>query len=98
MGKYTCAREGMENAIKGGAEEGFDRKEMLQALIVSAVEDLKKTAGPAVVRDTLVYELDNTGGNLDTVFLYRRWRRTDRLFHRHLHGDRRGHQGPAGDA
>ena len=69
MGKYTCAREGMESAIQGGAEEGFDRKEMLQALIVSAVEDLKKTAGSAVVRDTLVYELDNSGGNLDTVFL-----------------------------
>ncbi len=69
MGKYTHANAAIEAAIASGKGEGFGRADMLLALIVSAVDDYKKTVGRDEARVALKYELDNLGGNVDTTFL-----------------------------
>jgi hypothetical protein len=69
MGKYERARAAIEVAVEGGAADGFDRADLLLALLVSVIEDLNKTVGPKSTREALTYELDNTAGKVDTVFL-----------------------------
>ena len=69
MGKYTYADSAIRIAIAEGVSEGFDREDMLLALIVHAVAGYKETAGRNDARVALRYELDNLGGNVDTTFL-----------------------------
>jgi hypothetical protein len=69
MGKYTLAKDLIEQSVSSGSEHGWDREDMLVALIVSAVEDLKKTSGSKVAHQALTYELDNLGGKIDSQFL-----------------------------
>ena len=69
MGKYTHVNAAIATAIAGGDGEGFGRADMLLALIVSAVDGYKETAGRDEARVALKYELDNLGGNVDTTFL-----------------------------
>ena len=69
MGKYTYADSAIRIAIAEGASEGFDRADILLALIVHAVAGYKETAGRNEARVALKYELDNLGGNVDTTFL-----------------------------
>ena len=69
MGKYSQANAAIETAITDGSSEGFSRADMLLALIVSAVDGYKETAGRDEARVALRYELDNLGGNVDTTFL-----------------------------
>ena len=69
MAKYTHVNAAIETAIADGEGEGFGRADMLLALIVSAIDGYKKTAGRDEARVALKYELDNLGGNVDTTFL-----------------------------
>ncbi|MDA1073881.1 MAG: hypothetical protein O3A63_03850 [Proteobacteria bacterium] len=68
-GKYTIAREVIDKAIVDGREHGWEPEDMLVALIVSSVEQLKATSGVQIAHQALKYELDNLGGNVDTQFL-----------------------------
>jgi hypothetical protein len=68
-GKYTIARELIDRAIGDGREHGWNSEDMLVALIVSSVAQLKATSGVQSAHQTLKYELDNLGGNIDTQFL-----------------------------
>ena len=69
MGKYTYADSAIRIAIAEGVSEGFDREDMLLALIAHAVAGYKETAGRDEARVALRYELDNLGGYVDTTFL-----------------------------
>ncbi len=69
MGKYTYADAAIRIAIAEGESEGFGPADILLALIVSAVDGYKETAGRDEARIALRYELDNLGGNVDTTFL-----------------------------
>jgi hypothetical protein len=69
MSKYAIAREALGQAVKAGAEAGFDRTEMLLTMIISAVSDYKEAAGKKAARDALSYELSELAGAIDTQFI-----------------------------
>ncbi len=69
MSKYSAAKEAINSVVESGQELGLDRKEMLSALIISAIEDFQSHLGKDETRVLLTYELDNLGGKLDMVNL-----------------------------
>ena len=69
MSKYELARSCIEQAVDGAAKLHLTREEMLETIIVSAVDALKSAAGATRTADALRYELSNLGGDVDTVFL-----------------------------
>lgn len=69
MSKYSSAREAIDKVVEHGDELGLDRKEMLSALIISALADYQEHLGKDEARVLLTYELDNLGGKLDMVNL-----------------------------
>ncbi|MEZ5599242.1 MAG: hypothetical protein R3E84_23190 [Pseudomonadales bacterium] len=69
MSKYALAKEAIAQAMAGAERTGIGQDDVLLALIVPAVADYQKLAGKAATRSALRYELDNLGGDIDTVFL-----------------------------
>ena len=69
MSKYSSAREAIDMVVNSGEDLGLDRKEMLSALIISALADYQEHLGRDETRVLLTYELDNLGGKLDMVNL-----------------------------
>lgn len=69
MSKYQLAQRCIDRAVEGAAELHLTRDEILETIIVSAVEALKNAAGAKRAADALRYELSNLGGEVDTVFL-----------------------------
>ncbi len=70
MSKYQAAKQALANVLVAQAEQsGYSEEEAIEALLVVAVEAFAKTAGPKRATESLSYELDNLGGNVDTVFL-----------------------------
>lgn len=69
MSKYTLVKECIAAAVSGGPAHHATEAEVLEALIVQAVAELARCAGPARAADALRYELANIGGDVDTVFL-----------------------------
>ena len=69
MNKYGIAKQAIETVVRSGNEQGILPIEALTALLVSTVQSLRETAGADEVAATLHYELENLGGNVDTVFL-----------------------------
>ena len=69
MSKYSSAREAIEMVVKSGEDLGLDQKEMLSALIISALAEYQEHSGRDETRVLLTYELDNLGGKLDMVNL-----------------------------
>ena len=69
MSKYSIARAVIANGTKQAEEENVDTDEMLLALLVCAVEAYRDGAGKDAARAALIYELDELGGTVDTVFL-----------------------------
>jgi NAD+--asparagine ADP-ribosyltransferase len=69
MSKYELARGCVADVVKSAAESGVTEDEMLETLIVVAVENLSRCAGRKRTADALRYELSNIGGDVDTVFL-----------------------------
>jgi len=69
VSKYTIAKAAIEQAVNAAAEKNVSRDEVLLAILVSAINDYQQAAGSKAARTALVYELDNLGGEIDTVFL-----------------------------
>ena len=70
MSKYTVAKDALGSVLNAQSQQsGYSEEEAIEALLVVAVEAFAKTAGPKRAAESLTYELDNLGGNVDTVFL-----------------------------
>jgi hypothetical protein len=69
MSKYAVAKQCIADAVAAGKAGNVAEDEVTEALIVLAVERLAKCAGRKRAADTLRYELQNIGGDVDTVFL-----------------------------
>ncbi len=69
MSKYSSAQEAIDLVVANGETLGLDRKEMLSALIISALAAYQEDAGRDETRVLLTYALDNLGGKLDMVNL-----------------------------
>ena len=69
MSKYQLARSAMSDLIAAAAEHNVSDDEIVETLIVVAVEALAKSAGRERAAGVLRYELSNVGGDVDTVFL-----------------------------
>ena len=69
MSKYGIARTAIDQAVKSAGEENVTRDEVLLALLVSVITDYQQAVGRKAARTALMYELDNIGGEIDTVFL-----------------------------
>ena len=70
MSKYQVAKQALSSVLEAQAEQsGYSEAEAIEALLVLAVEAFAKSAGRARAAESLSYELDNLGGNVDTVFL-----------------------------
>lgn len=70
MSKYQIAKKALGNVLEAQAKQtGYSEAEAVEALLVVAVEAFAKAAGRERAAESLSYELDNLGGNVDTVFL-----------------------------
>lgn len=69
MSKYSIAKEALQSAVSEGTGAGWDKQEMLLAMIVSAVNEYRGCAGKAAARDALVYELGELSGTIDTQLI-----------------------------
>jgi hypothetical protein len=69
MSKYSIAKAAIEQAVNAAAEKNVARDEVLLAILVSVITDYQQAAGRKAARTALTYELDNLGGEIDTVFL-----------------------------
>ena len=69
MSKYALAKAGIETLLKDAESSGIGADDALLALLVTAVAAFADVAGREEARTALLYELDNLGGNVDTVFL-----------------------------
>ena len=69
MSEYSFAKDSIEKLVEQGQGIGLDRAEMLDTLIISAIDDYQRNVGVDEVRVLLTYELDNMGGTLDMVNL-----------------------------
>ena len=69
MSKYSIAKAAIEQAVNSAAEKNVARDDVLLAILVSVINDYQQAAGRKAARTALTYELDNLGGEIDTVFL-----------------------------
>lgn len=69
MSKYSIARAAIDQAVNAASEKNIARDEVLLAMLVAVINDYVQAAGRTVARTALTYELDNIGGDVDTVFL-----------------------------
>ncbi len=69
MSKYSIAKAAIETAVGTASQHNVSRDDVLLALLVCVINDYQQAAGRKATRTALVYELDNLGGEIDTVFL-----------------------------
>jgi hypothetical protein len=70
VSKYKVAKQALGSVLDAQAgQKGYSEAEAIEALLVVAVEAFARAAGPKRAAESLSYELDNLGGNVDTVFL-----------------------------
>ena len=69
MSKYELVRRCVAEVVAAAAEQNLSDDEILETLIVVAVEHLVSSAGRERAAGVLRYELANVGGDVDTVFL-----------------------------
>ncbi|MEM1248838.1 MAG: hypothetical protein AAGK22_20830 [Acidobacteriota bacterium] len=69
MSKYSHAKHAIEQALEAAGSEGWDKSEVLQALVTSAVALYQSEKGSADARQLLRYELDNISDRLDLDFI-----------------------------
>ncbi len=61
MSKYSVAKESIAAAIEAGKGESLEPADVLEALIVSSVEEMKSHKDRAYIKGFLQYELDSLG-------------------------------------
>jgi hypothetical protein len=69
MSKYQIVRTAVADALAAAGAQNVSPDELYETFIVVAVEGLAKSAGGKRAADALRYELQNVGGDVDTVFL-----------------------------
>ena len=69
MSKYSIAKQFMADALTAANEEKINHSDALEALIITVIAEMTKTAGPARTAEVIDYELRNISGGLDKDFL-----------------------------
>jgi hypothetical protein len=69
MSKYEIVRRSVADLTAQAAAQNLTEAEILETLLVVAIEALGKSAGRERAAGVLRYELSNIGGDVDTVFL-----------------------------
>jgi hypothetical protein len=69
MSKYQHANDAIASLLEAGTAEGWDRSELLLALLVAGIAAYRSEAGTDAARDALRYELGELEGATDTQFI-----------------------------
>ena len=69
MSKYAIAKEAIDSAISTAAKSGWTDRDVLQALVTTAIGYYQQDAGAADTRAMLEYELANVSDRLDLDFI-----------------------------
>ena len=69
MSKYSIAKQCMAAALTAAKEEKFNDIEVLEAMIITLISEMTKTAGAIRTAEVINYELRNICGELDKDFL-----------------------------
>jgi predicted RNase H-like nuclease len=69
MRKYSIAKQCMAAALTESKEEKINDTDVLEALIITLIAEMTKTAGAIRTAEVIDYELRNISGGLDKDFL-----------------------------
>ncbi|WP_158768601.1 hypothetical protein [Paraglaciecola sp. L1A13] len=69
MSKYSIAKQCIADALAVADQEKINHSDALEALIITAVAEITKTAGATRTAEIIDYELRNISGALDKDFL-----------------------------
>ena len=69
MSKYSIAKAALARAIEEAVSEGLDKGEVVEALIVSAVQESIALRGAGATKASLRYEAANIAGEVDFDFV-----------------------------
>jgi hypothetical protein len=69
VSKYSIAKQCMADALTAANEENINDSEALEALIITLIAEMTKTAGATRTAEVIDYELRNISGGLDKDFL-----------------------------
>ena len=69
MSHYSIAKEAIDAAVTEATGAGWSEQELLQAVIVTALERHKSVASPKETVELLKYEMSNLGGGVDFDFV-----------------------------
>jgi len=69
MSKYSIAKQYMADALTAANEEKINDSDALEALIITVIAQMTKTAGASRTAEIIDYELRNISGVLDKDFL-----------------------------
>lgn len=69
MSKYSIAKVALARAIEEAVSEGLDKGEVVEALIVSAVQESIALRGAGATKASLRYETANIAGEVDFDFV-----------------------------
>jgi hypothetical protein len=69
MSKYSIAKQCMIAALTAANEEKINDSDALEALIITLIAEMTKTAGASRTAQVIDYELRNISGGLDKDFL-----------------------------
>ena len=69
MSKYSIAKQYMSAALTAANEENINNSDALEALIITVIAQMTKTAGASRTAEIIDYELRNISGALDKDFL-----------------------------
>jgi hypothetical protein len=69
MSKYSIAKQCMAAALTAANEEKVNQSDALEALLITVIGEMTKTAGVTRTAEVIDYELRNISGGLDKDFL-----------------------------
>jgi hypothetical protein len=69
MSKYSIAKQSMAAALTAANEVKINHSDTLEALIITVIAEMTKTAGATRTAEVIDYELRNISGGLDKDFL-----------------------------
>jgi len=66
---YSIARQHVDGALSEANQTGVDAETLLRALLATLVERYRELKGPDDLRAILQYQLDNSRGDEDYMFM-----------------------------
>ena len=69
MSKYSIAKQCLAAALIAANEEKIDDSDALEALVITVIAEMTKTAGVSRTAEIIDYELRNISGAVDKDFL-----------------------------